>query len=155
MNHVNFKCQQQSVIMCTVKKNPFIVEFPFNCFSFVLASGRHTESGASQIEVQPYSQNCRLFLSNWSLQAWSKGKSNKVTVVLHFCRGVVCSLLRRRGFQSVAFTSIRMIRKATVHLHWHSEQGCGCVLIGTHLVCMYLYAYTFKVCLTLMTAEVW
>lgn len=48
-------------MMCTVKKKTFSVYFLFNYFSFVWANSRHTESGASQSEVQPYSQNCWLF----------------------------------------------------------------------------------------------
>lgn len=63
--------------------------------------GRYTGSCASQSEVRPYSQNCGCFHPTGV--CCSNRKSNKVTVVLHFCRGVVCSLEKACAFQSVTF----------------------------------------------------
>lgn len=50
--------QNLTVIICTVEKKQVVCT---SSNGIVWPSGRYTESGASQREVQAFSQNCRLF----------------------------------------------------------------------------------------------
>lgn len=72
-----------------------------------------------------------------------KKKSNESTVMLHSCRGVVCSFEMACGFQSVTFILTIIMRQATYHIQRCSDTECVhvCVLIGACycFTCTYIF----------------